>query len=897
MKKLSLYLLLLFGIMLPVQSQDKLGKLLKKAYPSLDNTTQQLVIVYLTDKGALSKARKFLPQELLSKKSMQRRLKVRDRASLVDEADLPLEQSYVKSVEGHVALLRHQLKWFNAVSALADKAQIDELQKLPFVKEIELIGRWKVDRSRERIGEAKNEPFQQAQSATSLNYGPSFTQLNQIKVPQVHDLGIHGEGITIAVFDNGVRLPTHTAFDSMTIIAQHDFVDHKTSVIPLNTSTSFGSHGVMTLSCIGGNAPGHLIGPAFKASFILIRSENDSSETPVEEDNWVAGLQWADSIGVDVTSTSLGYLGYDPPFVGYTWADMDGKTAIITKAAAHAAALGIVVVNAAGNEGRNLAQNTLIAPADADSIITAGAVASNGVVASFSSNGPTVDARIKPDVCAMGVSDYLASSTNISGYTTGSGTSFACPLTAGVAALVLSANPSLTPLQVRDAMRNTASHPGTPDNITGWGILDAYKAVNYLAVPRVSGNIFYDLNGNGVQDAGEWLAPGVTVRLTGQETDSVITDVNGEYRFDSLQLGNYSVAVDVPGTTVSIPGTITYAITVDSSNKLFPYKTFGLFQYASIHGKVFNDVNWNMTQDIPELYLADWPVVLSGPVSMTTYTDSSGNFSFAGLGPGTYTVRDSLLPNWLQTTPEHNAAFTIGTTSGLDTSGLLFGNIQGSASTYAIRQGWNLLAVSARMSDYTKDTLFPQSISNAFIYRSGYKTVATLGNGMGFWLKFDSNYAIPVTGTPIGVDTVDLVKGWNMIGSISDSVNVASIIQQPDSNTTSPYYGYDSGYAAATTLLPNHGYWIKAKAAGKLILQATIQTIAVQPKWNSVGNIFRPIATTDITSDPPGVVSPSTQWYTFEYAWHTVDTLFPGKIYIVKTGAPGKLILQWPAGN
>ena len=137
-----------------------------------------------------------------------------------------------------------------------------------------------------------------------MSYGPSYTQLDQIKVPELHALGYYGQGVTVGVFDNGFRLLTHHAFDSMHIIATYDFVDHKVSVVPNNPSTSFGSHGVNTLSTIGGYYPGQLIGPAFKADFILARTENDSSETPVEEDNWAMAIQWADSIGVDVTSTS-----------------------------------------------------------------------------------------------------------------------------------------------------------------------------------------------------------------------------------------------------------------------------------------------------------------------------------------------------------------------------------------------------------------------------------------------------------------------------------------------------------------------------------------------------------------------------------------------------------------
>ena len=236
----------------------------------------------------------------------------------------------------------------------------------------------------------------------------------------------------------------------------------------------------MTLSTIGGYAPGYLIGPAFNSSYILAKTENTDSETPIEEDNWIAALEWADSIGVDVTSTSLSYLDYDPPYPSYTWMDMDGNTTVITNGADYAAYIGIVVVNSAGNAGYNSSHNTLGAPADGDSVITVGAVNSSGSRSSFSSVGPTVDGRYKPDIMALGSGDVVASPYNDHNYTTASGTSFSCPLSAGVAALILCANPSLTPKQVREAMKNTASQSTNPDNLYGWGILDALQAVNYF---------------------------------------------------------------------------------------------------------------------------------------------------------------------------------------------------------------------------------------------------------------------------------------------------------------------------------------------------------------------------------------------------------------------------------
>ena len=321
---------------------------------------------------------------------------------------------------------------------------------------------------------------------TIIDYGLSYDQLNQLGVPAVHDSGNYAQNIVIGVFDNGFRLLHHEAFDSMRILATYDFVDKKTSVVPNNPSTAFGSHGVNSLSAIGGYKPGQLVGPAFGATFVLARTENDSSETPVEEDNWIAGIEWADSIGVDITSTSLIYRGYDPPHGGWTWEDMDGNTTMITRAADMAVARGILVVNSAGNFGPppTGGQNTLGAPADGDSVLTVGAVDASGVRGSFSSVGPTtsVPQRIKPDIMARGVLVRAASATDPTGYIGGfTGTSAACPLAAGVAALVLNRFPESDPLIIMDALRRTAGNAATPDNFYGWGVINAEAAIRFLS--------------------------------------------------------------------------------------------------------------------------------------------------------------------------------------------------------------------------------------------------------------------------------------------------------------------------------------------------------------------------------------------------------------------------------
>ena len=467
-----------------VSGGDKLGQHLQGQLLSLNQGDRIAVWVFFTDKGGQEALRNNIPRSVVSERSLLRRHKVLPADRLVDYTDLPVEQSYIDRVTASGARLRQRSKWFNAVSVLSTGTEIAEIEQLPCVRKLDLV--WRARRESDFSGSnpwdapTSTPRLNHSGSLPDLNYGLSLPQVQTINVPAVHSTGNFGQGVIIGDFDNGFRLLEHEVFDSLRnrIIATYDFVDHKVSVVPNDPAPGFGAHGIVTLSTMAGYKPGELIGPAFGASFILARTENDSSETPIEEDNWVAAIEWADSIGVDVTSTSLGYLDYDPPYTSWTWEDMNGNTTLITRAADMAVGKGIVVVNSAGNNGFNAQHNTLNAPADGDSVITVGAVTSGGARASFSSVGPTtsVPPRIKPDVMATGTLVRCADASDPHGYEYEQGTSLSCPLAAGVAAMVLHAHPGLTPIQVRDVLRSTASQANAPDNAMGWGIIDALAA-------------------------------------------------------------------------------------------------------------------------------------------------------------------------------------------------------------------------------------------------------------------------------------------------------------------------------------------------------------------------------------------------------------------------------------
>ena len=480
MKLLGMSIILFAGIMFAQSSIEKFTPQLDAVVSSANQNEELLVWVFFSDKGDETQNYFSKPSTVVSEKSLKRRAKVLSEDKLITQTDLPVNQNYIDQLSSLGFQLKQKTKWFNGVSGWATKSELAQFANMPFVKQLDIVYRFRKNNFEEETvnddPEELNQNLSKSEGTNSFNYGQSFTQLNQITVPAVHDLGYTGQGITICSMDAGFDNLAHEVFSSMNIIAMWDFVDNDPDV------SQGGSHGTSTLSNLGGFKEEKLIGPAFGSDFILARTEDIYSETPVEEDNWIAALEWADSIGVDVTSTSLSYLDYDPPYPSYTWEDMDGNTALITIAADLAVGLGIFVVNSASNSGYNPSHNTLGAPADGDSVVAVGAVDGSGIRASFSSVGPTTDppGRIKPDLMAMGEGVYVARSSSPTSYGYSSGTSFSCPILAGASALLLEVDPSLTPIQLRELLKNTASQSNNPDNLYGWGIINTYAAVQSI---------------------------------------------------------------------------------------------------------------------------------------------------------------------------------------------------------------------------------------------------------------------------------------------------------------------------------------------------------------------------------------------------------------------------------
>ncbi len=506
---------------------------MEKQHPTIDTRLNTLISsqmvetpipvwVFFTDKG-ISGAGEFSERLNLAERDLtvaanKRRAKARGTYNVVDFRDLPVNNTYIDEVLSTGAQRRHTLRWFNAVTVNATPSQIGDLAAFPFVRYAKAIAHSIPDVDFELT------PIPPDMTLVSLDYGPSQGQLEQINVIVAHELGFKGQDVIVCMMDTGYR-QGHEVFqniiDSGRLIAQYDFVNGDGNTDE-EGQDPWGqpNHGTLTWSTLGGESEGNLYGPAYMASFVLSKSEDISSEHHIEEDNWAAAAEWADSIGASVISASLGYrYGFDYPDTSYTYEDMDGNTTIVTIAADLAAYNGIAVATAQGNNG-SLGPGSLLAPADGDSVIACGAVDPNGFLASFSALGPTFDGRIKPEVCAQGVSTVCADPGDFNGYTTAGGTSLSTPLLGGACAVLLSAHPNWTPMMVREALMMTADRSDGPDNDYGWGIADVGRALYY----HPEGDIVFDHKPDVMIRGGQTIPVSVTI-----SSDAIITNAYLHY--------------------------------------------------------------------------------------------------------------------------------------------------------------------------------------------------------------------------------------------------------------------------------------------------------------------------------------------------------------------------------
>jgi len=457
--------------------------------------------IYFKDKGSVKPGAKITPgsdayekgKALLTERAIQRRLKVLTEENLIDFGDVPLEEKYVNEISKLNISLIAKSRWLNGVSAYLTPVQVGKIKSLNFVADVVSVRRLNKQRFEVRDFISENlfneNNFSFPLEKSRLNYGKSFTQMTTVNVIKAHDMNITGKGVFLANIDDGFEWRTHQALNTLSVLGEHDFVNNDDNAAKEDYQKypdpfSQGQHGTATLSIMSAKFDGKLYGPAFDSDIILAKSEYVGSETPMEEDFWLEAAEWVEAQGVDVITSSLNYKKWDSPYDEntYTYKDKNGNRAITTIAADRCAYLGIVVCNSIGNYYQT-DEPSLSSPADGDSIITVGAVNYQGKIAYFSSNGPTSDGRIKPDVVAPGIDIWVAEapsvSQNDSTYKYGDGTSYAAPIVAGIAGLILSVHPELTPMQVREAIRNTANNSSSPNNVYGWGLVNAYDALLY----------------------------------------------------------------------------------------------------------------------------------------------------------------------------------------------------------------------------------------------------------------------------------------------------------------------------------------------------------------------------------------------------------------------------------
>ncbi|NEM97950.1 S8 family serine peptidase [Pontibacter burrus] len=499
--------------------------------------TPRKYLIYLNDKAGTPYSIQ-QPEQFLSAKSIARR--TRQQIS-VTTRDLPVNPAYVQNIKATGALVWYTSRWFNAVVVQATEAQLEQINNLNIVKQ---------SRSLNRVAGSSAEltystPDSDTTAVTSkssvqaLNnmYGRAFHQADMLGVTELHAAGFRGEGMTIAVLDAGFLAVNIIAafshlYQNNQLRGTFDFVTKKQDVYTAS------SHGTAVLSTMAAYEPGFMIGTAYKANYLLLRTEDAASEHNIEEVNWLIAAEYADSAGADVLNSSLGYSSFDPPSQSYSYEQMDGNTTIVTKAADFAAATGMLVVTSAGNEG-NKAWQHITAPADADSVLAVGAVDSLTNIASFSSRGPASDGRVKPDVVALGQNTYVLNTAG--NLVRSNGTSFSGPIMAGFATILWQGYNSKTNLELIQFIRQSGDRASAPDNIYGYGI-PSYKRV-VTGLPNLFAN-------DGVQVvnpvAGNELVLLLSELWHGQKAEVQLLDATGK------ALKTYSIQVTADRQTIDL---------------------------------------------------------------------------------------------------------------------------------------------------------------------------------------------------------------------------------------------------------------------------------------------------------------------------------------------------------
>ena len=486
----QLFLLLLFPLAATTaQAQDAVED--EKSEEYVDVPQRYRLRISFSDKNDNPYSAK-RPQEFLSPKAIERRKRLGIK---VDKYDLPVTPKYLQVLKQKGCTIYNVSKWNNtAIVEVGDTACITQLAQLSFVSGVKCvwIGPTEINvgkdadpftlaalmpnyqKTSEILEKLRREELVSDTADYSERhkfYGSGFRQAEMLKADKLHEMGFRGEGMTIAVIDGGFH-NADLVLPEVKILGTRNFVHPGYSVF-----FEPEDHGTMVLSTIGANQTGRLVGTAPAAQFYLLQSEDGNSEQMVEEDNWCAAVEYADSLGCDVISTSLGYYKFDEGINSHAYSDLDGQTAANSRAASRAASRGLLVLNSAGNEGDGTWKKIGF-PADAKDIIAVGATNSKGVNTSFSSLGYSADGRVKPDAMAMGGRCATISESNFVRFV--NGTSFSCPILAGAVTCLWQAFPNKRPTEIIKAVQQAGNFATQPNEVMGYGIPDLMKAYELL---------------------------------------------------------------------------------------------------------------------------------------------------------------------------------------------------------------------------------------------------------------------------------------------------------------------------------------------------------------------------------------------------------------------------------
>ncbi len=409
------------------------------------------------------------PMRFLSRRSVERR---RRQGLPIDSTDLPVSERYIRMVEHNEVVVIGQSRWQNTLLVrIPDTTLIQRISQLPFVKDYKMVWQAPDSVTPTAIKAKYHEHFEERDSVTGDPYGQTSQQTTTLMGQRLHDIGLHGENMMIAVIDGGFknadRIP---AFQHIDILGYHDFVTPPSPSIFAETD-----HGTKVLSAMALNIPYFYIGTAPQASYWLLRSEDQQTEQEVEEDYWTMAAEYADSVGCDLVNSSLGYNEYDHASMSYRQWQMDGQTSFASRSASLMARKGMILVNSAGNSGMGTWKKIGV-PADADHILTVGAMLADSPhkIAPFSSIGPTQDQRVKPDVVAIGAPARLVNGRGV--IMDDMGTSFSAPIVCGLTACLWQALPHMTAEQVIELIRQSSNNYEHPDNIYGYGVPNFWRA-------------------------------------------------------------------------------------------------------------------------------------------------------------------------------------------------------------------------------------------------------------------------------------------------------------------------------------------------------------------------------------------------------------------------------------